>query len=223
MSKSKKKGNKSTAPKLRSNEGGIKPLYKTDAYFGILMATLPNGGQVSTCGKVFTPRGVEVHEIPYPFRVEVIPLIWTSRVETRTTEIQCNKMEGHYERVHSGGTRPSLDGYRSGSEGTWSNQFIRDRYLVEVTYSVLIMTSNEGEEAVFSPDMPNPDMLGVWTGYGKQGHYTVDKVPPVPPMPSERVIKHHVTLEEKLQYYYDSAMKYFEDSPLPVVEEGSWI
>lgn len=192
---------------------GIKSLYKDHDDYELKVATLPNGCLVSTYGHVYTPRGVEVHNIPYPYRVEVIPLTWTSRVEERTIEVQCKKLEGSYKRVHSGGTRPSRDGVRSGSDGTWSNTFVNETYPVSVTYKVLIMTSSEGEEVIYSPDLPGVDSLSVWTGYGKQDSYTVDTVPTTPTMPSERVVKHRVSLEEELQHYYNQALEYFEVNP----------
>ena len=126
----------------------IKSIYKDDdTYFGIKTALLPNGGKISIYGSIITQQGVKVHIVPDP---GVIPLTWTSRVETCTREVQCKKLEGRYERITHGGSSPSSDGYRSGSDMRWENVFVNETYTVSLTYNVLIMTSNEGEEVVFS-------------------------------------------------------------------------
>lgn len=200
------------------------PEFKYNKDYASYDAILPNGEKLEV-----NSDGAAIHDaqgkfirtrLPEPqptVTEERIPLTWTIEYKIKEMFVTCQKITGKHVASWSGGSRPSSDGYRSGSEATRSVEFVKDTYEVKVFYKVAIVTNNLGEIETYSPELPSSDTISYKTGYGDKTEFCVNTEPTVPELPKEKikVNKRYLSEKEELAYYWDAAIEWIRSNPAP--------
>lgn len=130
---------------------------------------------------------------PYQGEKEEIKLNWTLKESTSTQEIDCESLDGKYELVAVGGSAPSSDGYRSGSDSRYVKRFIPDTFTASVEVTTITATNQFGETLKFSSPI-DPEKIATTL---KWQPGTVKLAPPTVNLPAHRIVFNQDAKKEK--------------------------